>query len=43
MIADRNAGATWDGIARPHEVTADTARARWGHLYLTWPPQPPTA
>ncbi|MFJ3883344.1 hypothetical protein ACIPW5_38590 [Streptomyces sp. NPDC090077] len=43
VIADRAAGATWEDIGRPHDLTADAARARWGHLRLTWPPKWPTA
>ncbi|OKI45707.1 hypothetical protein [Streptomyces sp. MJM1172] len=39
VIADRAAGATWEEIGRSHELTADAARARWGHLRLVWPPE----
>ncbi|MCX4775430.1 hypothetical protein [Streptomyces sp. NBC_01264] len=39
VIADRAAGATGADVGRPYELTADAARARWGHLYLTWPPE----
>ncbi|TLQ38634.1 hypothetical protein [Streptomyces marianii] len=39
VIADRAAGATWEEIGRPHELTADAARARWGHLGLIRPPE----
>ncbi|MGW7673785.1 hypothetical protein ACWGJX_42945 [Streptomyces sp. NPDC054775] len=41
-VADRAAGATWEAIGRPHELTADAARARWGHLGLIWPPERPS-
>ncbi|WP_143169163.1 hypothetical protein [Streptomyces sp. NBRC 110465] len=42
VIADRAAGATWEDIGRPHELTADAARARWGRLSLIWPPERPS-
>ncbi|MFE5539424.1 hypothetical protein ACFQ78_27240 [Streptomyces sp. NPDC056519] len=43
VIADRAAGTTWEDIGRPHELTADAARARWRHLRLTWPPERPAS
>ncbi|PRH78262.1 hypothetical protein C6N75_15855 [Streptomyces solincola] len=42
VVADRAAGATWEEIGRPHGLTADAARARWGHLRLIWPPERPS-
>jgi hypothetical protein len=39
VIADRRSGATWAQIGRALDLTADAARARYGHRHLTveWP------
>ncbi|MFI6688091.1 hypothetical protein [Streptomyces sp. NPDC050485] len=41
VIADREAGATWEQIGRPHGLSADAARARYGRARLLWPPPTP--
>ncbi|MFI6113212.1 MULTISPECIES: hypothetical protein [Streptomycetaceae] len=41
VIADREAGATWEQIGRPHGLSADAARARYGRARLVWPPPLP--
>ncbi|MFE0775436.1 hypothetical protein [Streptomyces sp. NPDC058861] len=38
VIADREAGATWEQIGRPYGLSADAARARYGRARLVWPP-----
>ncbi|KOT46696.1 hypothetical protein ADK41_00235 [Streptomyces caelestis] len=41
VIADREVGATWEQIGRPHGLSADAARARYGRARLLWPPPMP--
>ncbi|MFD8413969.1 hypothetical protein ACFV2Q_19790 [Streptomyces sp. NPDC059650] len=41
VIADREVGATWEQIGRPHGLSADAARARYGRARLVWPPPMP--
>ncbi|MDX3207712.1 hypothetical protein ABZZ79_22705 [Streptomyces sp. NPDC006458] len=41
VIADREVSATWEQIGRPHGLSADAARARYGRARLLWPPPRP--
>lgn len=40
VIADREAGATWEEIGGHLGLTADAARHRYGHVRLIWPLRP---
>ncbi|MFE7528541.1 hypothetical protein ACFU7Y_22890 [Kitasatospora sp. NPDC057542] len=38
VLADREAGATWADIGAQLGISAEAARARYGHIRLLWPP-----
>ncbi|MFD8309270.1 hypothetical protein ACFV29_44230 [Streptomyces sp. NPDC059690] len=41
VMANREVGASWEQIGRPHRLSADAARARYGRARLLWPPPMP--